>query len=144
VITFLRIILVICGSIGITGLFFLLNYMSYYFIEDKTNLKERVDVAFKLHLLVMILGFTWGMIVSFISPANASGELNLGLSLLYNIMWIPFFWGFMFTGVMKTLPPKGSRFIYKLPSEPHFVIFGLGVVLMLFDIIILGPGIWFN
>ena len=144
VITFLRTILIISGSIGITGLFFLLNYMSYYFIEDKTNLKERVDVAFKLHLLVLILGFTWGMIVSFISPANASGELNLGLSLLYNIMWIPFFWGFMFTGVMKVLPPKGSRFIYKIPSKPHFIIFGLGVALMLFDIIVLGPGIWFN
>lgn len=68
-------------------------------------MKERVNVAFKLHLLMLILGFTWGMIVSAISPANASGELNLGLGLLYNMMWIPFFWGFMFTGVMKTLPP---------------------------------------
>ena len=28
---------------------------------------------------MLILGFTWGMIVSAISPANASGELNLGL-----------------------------------------------------------------
>lgn len=77
-------------------------------------MKERVNVAFKLHLLMLILGITWGMIVSAISPANASGELNLGLGLLYNMMWIPFFWRFMFTGVMKTLPPKESRFIYTL------------------------------
>ena len=38
------------------------------------------------------------MIVSAISPANASGELNLGLGLLYNMMWIP-------TGAGKTKIP---------------------------------------
>lgn len=144
VITPLRIVLIVVGAVGIVGLFFLLNYMSYYFIEDKTNLKERVSVAFKLHLLMLIIGFTWGMVATAISPAKESGELNLGIGLLYNMMWIPFFWGFMFTGVMKTLPPKESRFLYKLPAKPNFLLLGVGIVLLLFDIIVLGPGIWFN
>ena len=42
-------------------MFFLLNYMSYYFIEDKTNLKERVSVGFKLHLIMLIIGFPLGI-----------------------------------------------------------------------------------
>ena len=34
-------------------------------------------------------------------------------------MWIPFFRGFMFKGVMNVLPPKESRFLYPLPARPN-------------------------
>ena len=139
----LRITLSVIGSLGIVGLFFLLNYTSYYFIEDKTNLKERVSVGFKLHLIVLIIGFTLGMIVTAISPASKSGELSIGIGLLYNLMWIPFFWAFMFTGVMKTLPPKESRFLYKIPAQPNFIVIAVGLVLTLIDIFVFGPGIYF-
>ncbi len=64
---------------------------------------------------MLILGFTWGMIVSAISPANASGELNLGLGLLYNMMWIPFFWG-----VMGNCGEKSVNSNKKFPCEHPF------------------------
>ena len=140
----LRIILSIIGIAGILGLFFFLNYLSYYFIEDKDNKKERMHVAINLHLLPFIIGFSLGMIVSFMSPAVKSGALSIFECILFNFMWIPFFWGFMFTGVMKTLPPKESRFLYKLPGEPNYVLLSVGIVLMLIDIFVFGPGIWFN
>ena len=59
-------------------------------------------------------------------------------------MWIPFFWGFMFTGVMKVKQPKESRFLYKIPEKPNFVLISAGIVLMAIDIFVFGPGIYFN
>jgi hypothetical protein len=118
--------------------------MSYYFIEDKDNKQERIGVAFKLHLLMLLIGYTVGITVTLLSPAMGSGELSLGLGLLYNMMWISFFWGFMFTGPMHTLPPKKSRFLYKLPAKPNWVLFAVSVVLILIDIFVFGPGIQIN
>ena len=140
----LRIVLAVVGCLGILGLFFLLNYMSYYFIEDMTNRKERLAVGFKLHLLMLIIGFAVGMITTALSPAKSSGELSLALGALYNMMWIPFFWGFMFTGVMNVLPPKKSRFLYKLPPKPNWILFAIAVILILVDIFVFGPGIKLN
>ncbi len=140
----LKIVLSVLGTGGILALFFFLNYLSYYFIEDKDNKAERMHVAVGLHLLPLIIGFSLGMICSFISPMAATGALNIGESILFNFMWIPFFWGFMFTGVMKTLPPKTSRFLYRLPEKPNWVLLGAAVVLILVDIFIFGPGIWFS
>ena len=137
----LRIILAVLGSIGIVFLFFLLNHLSYYFIEDATNKKEKLSVAFKLHIIMLIIGFVVGMITTALSPSD---ELNLGLGALYNMMWIPFFWGFMFTGVMNVLPPKESRFQYKLPSKLNVALLIIGLALILFDIIVLGPGLHFE
>ncbi len=143
-ITALRITLSVVGGLGIVGLFFLLNYISYYFIEDPDNKKERLSVAFKLHLLVLLIGYAIGMIVTLLSPAMGSGELSFGLGLLYNMMWISFFWGFMFTGPMHTLPPQKSRFLYKLPAKPNWGLFAVSVILILIDIFVFGPGIKIN
>ena len=140
----LRIILSILGIVGILGLFFFLNYLSYYFIEDKDNKAERLHVAFCLHLIPFIIGFSLGMICSFISPMVSAGKLNIGECILFNFMWIPFFWGFMFTGVMKTLPPKTCRFLYKLPEKPNWILFAIAAALILIDIFVFGPGIWFS
>ena len=90
--------------------------MSYYFIENKDDKQERRFVAFRLHLLVLIIGFAVGMICTALSPMTKTGELSIGLGFLYNMMWIPFFWGFMFTGFMVK-PPKKGRFLYLLPRK---------------------------
>ena len=103
-----------------------------------------MHVAFGLHLIPMIAGFAVGLICSFLSPFVKSGQLSIGTSILFSFMWIPFFWGFMFTGPMKPLPPKTSRFLYKLPGKPNWVLLGLGVVLTLIDIFVFGPGVYFN
>lgn len=139
----LRIVLSIVGCLGIVGVFFLLNYTSYYFIEDTGNRKERLSVAFRLHLLMLIVGFPIGMIVTILSPARINGELSIGLGALYNFMWIPFLWGFLFTGVMVR-PPKKSRFLYRLPSKPNWILFAVAVMLILVDIFVFGPGIKLN
>ena len=140
----LRIGLSVLGVAGILGLFFFLNYLSYYFIEDKDSKAERMHVAVGLHLLPLIVGFSLGMICSFMSPMAGTGALSIGESVLFSFMWVPFFWGFMFTGVMKTLPPKTSRFLYRLPEKPDWVLLCVAVILILIDIVIFAPGIWFN
>lgn len=143
-ITAIRIALSIIGGGGIVIVFFFLNYLSHYFIEDHTDKKERLGVAFKLHLIMPLIGYPLGMAVTVLSPAMGSGDLSIGLGLLYNMMWVPFFWGFMFTGVMHTLPPKKSRFLYKLPSKPNWILFAIGIILTLIDIFVFGPGIKLN
>ena len=137
---FLRIFLSILGSAGIVALFFILNHMSYYFIEDKDDKKERFYVSFRLHLVVLICGFTIGMICTAVSPALKSGELTILLGALYNVMWIPFFWAFMYTAYLVK-PPKEGRFLYHLPVEPHYGLVAVSILLVLFEIVVLGPGI---
>ncbi len=141
-ITVMRIILSIVGSIGIVALFFLLNYLSYYFIEDATDKKTKLRVGLKLHLVVLIVGYAVGLTITALSPMGE--ELNMLLGLLYNMMWIPFFWGFMFTGVMNVLPPKVSRFKYNLPVKPNYILWIVAVVLILVDICVFGPGLHFE
>ena len=46
----------------------------------------------------------------------------------------------MFTWVMVK-PPKKSRFLYKLPEKPNYVLLAIGVVLIVIDIFVFGPGI---
>ncbi|MCR5403933.1 MAG: hypothetical protein K6E91_08995 [Butyrivibrio sp.] len=139
-VTVLRIVLSLVGGLGIVGIFFLLNHTSYYFIKDVNNLQERNSVGFKLHLTVLIVGFIVGMTISAMSPFE---ELSLLIGFLYNMVWIPFFWAFMFTGVMKVLPPKNSRYLYPLPKEPNYMLIVIGVVLILIDIFVFGPGLFF-
>ncbi len=140
----LRIVLSILGSAGIVVSFFLLNHMSYYFIEDPTDKKEKKSVAFRLHLMMLILGTLIGVLTTLIGPHYRSAGLSIGMVILFNCMWIPFFWGFMFTGVMKVKQPKESRFLYKIPEKPNFVLISAGIVLMAIDIFVFGPGINFN
>ena len=140
----LRIVLSVIGSAGVVATFFLLNHMSYYFIEDPSDKKEKISVAFRLHLLMFIIGIAIGIPVSLIGPFFGSEELSFGMVILFNFMWIPFFWGFMFTGVMKVMQPEESRFLYKLPEKPNRVLFAAGMILLLTDIFVLGPGIFFS
>ena len=50
------------------------------------------------------------------------GHLGSGTFLLFNFMWIPFLWGFLFTGPMKTLPPKENLFLFHLPEKPNWTV----------------------
>ena len=139
----LRIILSVIGAVGIVALFFILNRMSYYFIKNKEDKQERVSVGFHLHMTILIIGVIVNTIAAFLSPAVKMGHLGSGTFLLFNFMWIPFLWGFLFTGPMKTLPPKENLFLFHLPEKPNWILFGLGVVLILVDIFVFGPGIFF-
>ena len=118
--------------------------MSYYFIEDPNDKAQRMGVAVRLYLMMLIVGVithfaTWAQ-----NPGVRSGATSFAFSCLTVLMWIPFFWGFMFTGVMNVLPPKESRFQYKLPSRLNVALLIIGLALILFDIIVLGPGLHFD
>ena len=140
-VTTLRIVLSVLGCGGIVALFFILNHMSYCFIKDPEDKKERLYVAFRLHLVVLIVGFTVGMICSGLSPAMKDGYLNWGMCILFNFMWIPFLWGWLYTGYLMK-PPKNSRFLYKLPTDPNWILLAIGIILVLVEIFVFGPGIY--
>jgi len=143
VVSALRIILSVIGSGGIVALFFILNRMSYYFIENKEDKKERVSVGFNLHMTILFVGVIVNTIATFLNPAIKMGHSSYGTFLLFNFMWIPFLWGFLFTGPMKTLPPKENLFLFHLPEKPNWILFCVGAVLILVDIFVFGPGIFF-
>ena len=143
VVSALRIILSVIGAGGIVALFFILNRMSYYFIENKEDKQERVSVGFNLHLTILFVGVIVNTIATFLSPAIKMGHSSYGTFLLFNFMWIPFLWGFLFTGTMKTLPPKENLFLFHLPEKPNWILFCIGAVLILVDIFVFGPGIFF-
>ena len=142
-ITVMRIILSVIGSAGIVLQMFLLNHFSYDFIKDPSDKRERLSVALKLHLTMFILPALICPLGSIGSPAIQDGYLSWGVVILFDLMWIPFFWGFMFTGVMKVLPPKQSRFRYDIPAKPNWVLLAIGLILTAFSFIVLGPGIKF-
>ena len=139
----LRIILISVGAILIVFTFFALNYFSYDFIHDPADKKERFSIASKLHLPMFIMGLIVPVLTMIKSPAIASGEVSFLDVALWNMAWIVFFWGFMFTWVMVR-PPKQSRFKCDLPAKPNIVLWIVSVVLVLLDIIVLGPGILFE
>ncbi len=141
-ITVMRIILSVIGAASIVFEMFLLNYFSYDFIKDPADRKERTAVAAKLHLSMFIVSVALNFITSIPSPALVDGYLTWGFIALFALMWIPFFWGFMFTSVMVK-PPKQSRFRSSLPGKPNIVLLIIGVALLVFDLVVLGPGINF-
>ena len=137
----LHIILSVLGCGGIVALFFILNHLSYDFIKDPADKKERMSVAFKMYMPMFFIGILLGTITTFLSPAVASGDLDLVASLLLNFMWIPFFWGFMFTWRMVK-PPKKSRFLATLPEKSNYLLYPVALVLVLIDVFVFGPGIY--
>ena len=143
IVTAMRIILATAGSIGCVFNFFALNYMSYYFIKDPADKSERRRVAARLHMTMFILGIIAGPLAAIPSPAIKEGYLSFGISFMLDFMWIPFFWGFMFTWVMVK-PPKQSRFIYNLPADPRYGLLIIGIILMAVNQFIFGPGIRIN
>lgn len=133
----MRGVLFLIGSAGIVFTFFALNYMSYYFVADPADKQQRLYVATRLHLVMLIVATIIGCIGGIVSPASGGSYFAV---IFANMEWIVFFWAFMFTWVMVKHPRK-SRYLYVLPQKPAWLLLGLSVVLILIDLIILGPGI---
>lgn len=133
----MRIVLFVLGAAGIVFTFFALNYMSYYFIEDPADKHERLYVATRLHMVMLIVAVIVGCIGGVISPASGSSYFAV---IFANMEWIVFFWAFMFTWVMVK-HPKESRFLYGIPQESNYLLLIISVALILIDLFVLGPGI---
>jgi hypothetical protein len=142
-IAILRIILTAIGFAGAIALFFVLNYMAYFFVEDPSNKKERRSVAAKLYLTMFFVGVI-ALIASYSqNPAIKDGSLSLKTIFVSPFMYIGFVWGFLFTGFLVK-PPKENRFIYKLPEQPNIIILAVGIVLILVNTFVSGQGIYLN
>lgn len=133
----MRIVLFIIGSAGIVFTFFALNYMSYYFIIDPADKHQRLYVATRLHLVMLIVATIVGCIGGIVSPASGGSYFAV---IFANMEWIVFFWAFMFTWVMVRYPSR-SRYFYDLPQKPAWLLFVFSVILILIDLIVLGPGV---
>ncbi len=139
----LRIILTITGFAGAFALFFALNHMAYYFIEDGSDKKGRRAVGAKLYLTMFFVGVI-ALIASYTqNPAIKDGSLSMTTILVSPFMYIGFFWGFLFVGFWMK-PPKESRFLYHIPAEPNYILFTVGIILILINTFVLGPGIHLN
>ena len=139
----LRVILTVIGFAGAIALFFILNYMSYYFIKDPSDKKERRAVAAKLYLTMFFVGL-FALLASYSqNPAIRNGSLSKVTLYVSPFMFIGFFWGFMFTGFFVK-PPKESRFLYDIPEKPNYVLWASGLILFLISTFVLGPGIYLN
>lgn len=139
----LRIILLIIGCAGAIAQFFILNYMSYYFIENPADKIERRTVGAKLHLSVFFVGVVFLLASLSQNPSIKNGTVSMVTGLVASFMFIGFVWGFLFTGFLVK-PPRKSRFLYTLPKEPHFILYVIGVAVFLVNTFILGPGIYLN
>ena len=141
-VTALRVTLSVIGSAGIVFSFFAMNYMSYYFIENNQDRKERFYVGLRLYLVPFIVTTVFSVIVDMNSRLYklGYGAANPGFTILTKFMMISFFWAFMFTWVMVK-PPKESRFLYHLVKEPKYVMWAVTAVLLAIDLFVLAPGI---
>ena len=136
----LRAVLAVVGAAGIVATFFALNYLSYHFVEDQYDRAGRLNVALRLHLVMFLTGIIVGPLSMVGSPMMLTGELSPLLVACYSLMWIPFFWGFMFTWVMVR-PPRSTRYRYPLPKAPVWPLVALSLALTLVNLLVFGPGI---
>ena len=136
----MRITLTVLGVLGYLFIFFILNHLSYFFIKDPADEKQRFYTAVRLHLPMFIVPFVMACLVMIPSPMIKEGAVTYAETLFWNMAWIAFFWGFMFTWKMVK-PPKKSRWLYDLAKKPLYGIWIAAAAVSLFDLFVLGPGI---
>ena len=142
-VTTLRVILTIAGFAGAIAMFFILNYMAYYFIKDTSDKKERRIVAAKLYLTTFFTGLL-ALLASYSqNPAIRSGAMSKTTIFVSPFMFIGFFWGFMFVGFFVK-PPKENRFLYEIPKKPNYILLAIGIIMLLISTFVLGPGVYLN
>lgn len=66
---------------------------------------------------------------------------NIFFSIAVRFIFIPLFWGFMFTWCMVK-PPKEGRFADHITKNAQVVLWIVTAVLLLIDLFVLAPGIY--
>jgi hypothetical protein len=141
----LRIVLMILGFGAMVPILYIITYITYHFIETPSDKNERKKVSIGLNLVLFLAAYIVGALATINLPVVKSGEMSYWMFLLFNLMWfvglVAFFYAW---GGIMVKPPKQSIRKCSLPKEPHPIIWGLAVALILFDIFVLGSGIQFN
>ena len=141
----LRIVLAVLGFGAMVPLLYLFTYMTYHFIEDPSDKAERRGVALRINLILFLVAYIVGALATINLPIIKSGEMPYWMFLCFNGMWFLYLVAFFYAwGGIMVKPPKESRLRCRLPKEPHPVIWGIAVVLILTDIFVFGPGIYFS
>ena len=141
----LRIVLAVLGFGAMVPLLYLFTYMTYYFIEDPSDKAERRWVSLRLNLTLFLAAYVVGALATINLPPVKSGAMPYWMFLCFNGMWFLYLVAFFYAwGGIMVKPPKESRLRCKLPQEPHPLIWGASVVLILIDIFVFGPGIFFS
>lgn len=137
-----RIGLVIIGGLSIPFIIFALLHFSYDFVEDPSDKNERKYVGIALHIMPFIFGTFVSVAMTFNSVIME--WMPLPIILIFQLIWIPFFWAGLYTYILDKMAPKESRCLTLLPKEPHIVFWLICVALILADFFVLAPGIVIN
>ena len=141
---FLRIGMLVIGSLGILFVFYLAWRQAYHFISDNNDKKERNKVASALYLFPYLCNAVVFTLVELNSPvAKADIGAFLVISPIINVFgMIGFFWGYMFVAhIVK--PRRDNVFYFPLCSEKKIVLWIVALALILLDAFVLCPGIYF-
>ena len=142
-VTVMRIILSVIGVVSSFILLYLMTYIPYDFIEDPSDKTQRRNVAVRVNLTLGLTGVIVGFLGDLQIPEVRNGWLPLWLFLLYKLMWVLVLVAFFYVwGGIMAKPPAESRQKCAIPADPHPVLWGIALVLILIDIFIFGPGIY--
>ena len=140
----LRITMLIIGCLGILFVFYIAYRQAFHFISDNNDKKERNRVAMAIYLLPYLLNAVVFTLVELTGPvARKSMESFLIISPIINIFgMIGFFWGYMFVAHMVK-PRKQNVYYFSPCSEKKIPLWIIAAAVLLFDVFVLCPGIWF-
>ena len=140
----LRITMLIIGCLGILFVFYIAYRQAFHFISDNNDKKERNRVAMVIYLLPYLLNAVVFTLVELTGPvARKSMESFLIISPIINIFgMIGFFWGYMFVAHMVK-PRKQNVYYFSPCSEKKIPLWIIAAAVLLFDVFVLCPGIWF-
>ena len=144
-VTAMRIILGVIGAASAVVILYIATYMTYYFVEDPSNKSERKAVSLRINLTLFLISYIVGGLATMNLPLVRSGEMSYWMFLFFNSMWFIYLVAFFYAwhGIMVK-PPKETRLRCNLPKEPHPAIWILALILIIIDIFVFGPGIFFS
>ncbi len=140
----LRITMLIIGCLGILFVFYIAYRQAFHFISDNNDKKERNSVAMAIYLLPYLLNAVVFTLVELTGPVARKSMANfLIISPIINIFgMIGFFWGYMFVAHMVK-PRKQNVYYFSPCSEKKIPLWIFAAAVLLFDVFVLCPGIWF-
>ena len=140
----LRIAMLVVGCLGILFVFYIAWRQAYHFISDNNDKKERNRVASALYLFPYLCNAVVFTLVELRGPV---AQDNMGsfliISPIINVFgMIGFFWGYMFVAHMVK-PRKDNVYYFSPCATKQPVLWIAAVAVILFDVFVLCPGIYF-
>ena len=137
----LRIGLLVVGTVGFLLTFYIAYRQAFHFIRDNEDKAERRQVTAAIYLFPYLFNAVVITLLGLRSPLGAENALVIGG--IVNIFgMIPFFWGYMFVAHMVK-PRKDNVWYFSPCAEKKIGLWIFALALLVFDALILCPGIWF-